>query len=124
MSFLEIVRCTRHNTSLSDASSPVTYQGEKSEKSEKRVHLPGVPDVTEIAWRVAAFRAVLPDHGTIWPPKIRDTQWTDAPGCCSLCGDALPTDPTPRFARCEPCMQALWIALHETREGEHEKKVS
>lgn len=70
-----------------------------------------------VAWRVALFRATLPQQGPIWPPKLRNTPKTDTPGHCSICGDSLPTDPALRFPRCQPCMQALWRVLDE-REGE------
>jgi hypothetical protein len=73
-------------------------------------------DDAEVAWRVTAFRTRIPAHGPIWPPRLRDTPLTDTPGHCTLCGDALPTDPEPRFPRCAPCIRALWIVLHETRE--------
>lgn len=74
----------------------------------------------EMVWRVAAFRVVLPIHGPIWPPKLRNTPQTDAPGHCSLCGDALPTEPAPGFPRCQPCARALWCVLdtHELVEVE------
>jgi hypothetical protein len=71
----------------------------------------------EIAWRAAAFRARIPAHGPIWPPRIRNTSDCDTSGHCSLCGDMLPTDPAPRFPRCMPCVHALWLAIHEVREG-------
>jgi hypothetical protein len=71
----------------------------------------------EIAWRVAAFRNVIPAQGPIWPPRIRDTALCDTPGHCSLCGDALSTDPAPHFPRCQPCVRALWLALNAEREG-------
>ncbi len=71
----------------------------------------------EIAWRVATFRARIPARGPIWPPRICQTAECDMPGHCSLCGDELPTDFIQRFRRCRRCIQALWQALNERREG-------
>lgn len=78
----------------------------------------------EVAWRVAAFRAAIPAHGPIWPPKLRHCPETDTPGHCSLCGDALvardlhdlPPQSAPRFPRCQLCVAALWLALTDVRE--------
>jgi hypothetical protein len=70
----------------------------------------------EMSWRVVAFRAVIPAHGPIWPPRVRETPLTDTPGHCTLCGDVLPTDRAPQFPRCAPCVRALSQVLHETRE--------
>lgn len=72
---------------------------------------------SEVTWRWEAFRVRIRAHGPIWPPRIRDGPLTDTPGHCSLCGDALPTDPAPRFPRCQPCVRALWLAVNEMREG-------
>jgi hypothetical protein len=71
----------------------------------------------ENTWRVEAFRERIPSRGPIWPPLIRDTADCDAPDRCGLCGDALSTDPAPRFPRCHACVQALEQALLELREG-------
>ncbi len=71
----------------------------------------------DVQWRIAAFHAVIPTHGPIWPPRIRTTPLCDTPGYCSLCGDELPLDPAPRFRRCAACVQALWLAMNEIREG-------
>lgn len=70
----------------------------------------------EIVWRVVAFHTALPRHGPIWPPKVLNIPETDMSGHCSLCGDALSSDSTPRFPRCQPCVRALWRVLDE-REG-------
>jgi hypothetical protein len=78
----------------------------------------GVPDdPSDVQWRTVAFRAIIPAHGPIWPPRIRTTPLCDTPGYCSLCGDELPLDPVPRFRRCAVCVQALWLAMNEIREG-------
>jgi hypothetical protein len=66
----------------------------------------------EIAWRVAAFRTRIPVGGPIWPPQVRQTPLCDMPDHCSLCGDELPSDPVPRFRRCQHCIRALWLALN------------
>jgi hypothetical protein len=81
--------------------------------------LPNVVDEppADIAWRVVAFRAVIPARGPIWPPRIRNTPLCDTPGHCSLCGDALPVEPAPRFPRCAPCVRALWLALNACAKG-------
>jgi hypothetical protein len=71
---------------------------------------------SEVAWRERAFRERVPARGPIWPPRIRTTPLCDTASHCSLCGDALPTDPAPRFRRCRLCIQALWLALNVVRE--------
>jgi hypothetical protein len=96
-----------------DSAIRIVSRTDKTDKS------PTDEPTADIAWRVAAFRDALPALGPIWPPRIRNTSLADTPGHCSLCGDQLPTDPTaqPRFPRCAPCVRALWLALHEIREG-------
>src|SRR5262249_43307260 len=84
------------------------------------VNVPSVPnddgDNEAVAWRLEAFRARIPAHGPIWPPRLRDDPRCDTPGHCSLCGDVLPTDPAPKFPRCQPCVRALTLALNALRE--------
>ncbi|MGZ3673606.1 MAG: hypothetical protein ACXVCO_04795 [Ktedonobacterales bacterium] len=69
-----------------------------------------------VVWRVAAFRAIVPKRGPVWPIKIRSASQTDTPGHCSLCGDPLPTDDAaPRFPRCQACIAALSHVLNNVR---------
>jgi hypothetical protein len=112
MSYLDLARHVRSELPPSGERN-TAIRSEKSELSEKRSI---EPDVDAIVWRVAAFRARIPLRGPIWPPRIRNTPLTDTTGHCSLCGDALPTDPAPRFRRCRLCIHALWLALNVVRE--------
>lgn len=68
----------------------------------------------DVTWRLAIFRARIPAHGPIWPPRLRDTPLCDTPGQCTLCGDTLSPD---RRYRCAECVTALELVTAAVREG-------
>lgn len=95
---------------------PTPQPAPSQDAPEAPADVPAIPVQDVVEWRVTAFRDRLPAHGPIWPPHIRDSVLCDAPGYCHLCGDALLSEPAPRYPRCQPCVQALWLVLHTQRE--------
>jgi hypothetical protein len=69
----------------------------------------------EVAWRLAVLRPQVPAKGPI--PFLCVRKWSqaaDAPRRCMSCGDPLAEG---RQARCVPCQHAVYLAIHEVREG-------
>lgn len=105
---------------MAEIPVPPTDKTDRTRLSDSFVGFVGASDEVqgeEIAWRVAAFRAIIPAQGPIWPPQLRDSPLYDTSGRCHLCSDELVGDPLPRY-RCRPCVRALWLALNPSREGE------
>jgi hypothetical protein len=99
-----------HDQAAADSAMCIDSRTDKTDESP-------AGDVEHITWRLDAFRAAIPEHGPIWPPRIRNIPETDMAGHCSLCGDELPISPAPRFPRCPWCIEALTLALNIVREG-------
>jgi hypothetical protein len=66
----------------------------------------------DLAWRIAAMRAQIPQTGPIRFLSARPDALVacDAEGKCPSCGDPLPAIRTQRF-RCTACTRAAWLAL-------------
>ena len=69
-------------------------------------------EVADVAWRAEAMRAQVPERGPL--PFLAARDVVPTPGLCRSCGDPMSED---RVARCAPCAQAAWLALHEVWEG-------
>jgi hypothetical protein len=66
----------------------------------------------EVAWRVVAMRPQVPSRGPIPVLVARDAP--PVTGSCISCGDPLVAS---RATRCVPCARAVWLVLHDVREG-------
>jgi hypothetical protein len=65
----------------------------------------------DVAWRIDAMRAQVPQRGAI--PVLVARARVQEPGRCVSCGDHLHEGT--QF-RCSPCARATWVVLHEIRE--------
>lgn len=68
----------------------------------------------ELSWRIAAFRAQVPQQGTIIFSPVRPLPAESdqgAAGGCHLCGDPLSAEDEPASMRCVLCVIAIEIVL-------------